>query len=307
MEMREEKRDVPCFESKQQLNRDFPFKIIRYSSSELKQPMHTHDYTQIAYVLKGVCNHQVPGKSLTVSKGDIFVIAPDAPHSLNAIAEQEYEVVLLDFVPSIVGELLQPFSGSLPLLLEHSGEHYSLSGSFPSWLHIGNRKQPFVEQLLQDIQDEFEHREVGYEHAILLSLAKLLLLVDREYRRGQRKPAKQPAIAERTPIEEVKRYIYDNYSGDIPLEHGAFIANMAPAYFSHQFKKETGQTFVDFINEVRIERAKELILRGTHTITAIGFQVGFHHLSHFIRTFKKRCGVTPTEYKKMFAKDDHNN
>lgn len=304
MDNGEDIRDIYCYKSKDQLSRNFPFKIVRYSSNELKQPMHTHDYTQIAYVLRGVCNHQLLGKSLTVSKGDIFLIAPEAPHSLNAIADQEFEVVLLDFVPSIVGDLLSPFSNSLNQLLQHSGQDYEISSIYHPWLHIGNQKQGLVEKLLQDIQDEFEHREVGYEHSILLNLAKLLILIDREYRRGMRMPVKQPALAEQTPIEEVKRYIYDNYSGDIPLEHGAFIANMAPAYFSHQFKKESGQTFVDFINEVRIERAMELIRRDNHTITGIGFQVGFHHLSHFIRTFKKRCGITPTEYKKMFSNQD---
>ncbi|WP_376774462.1 helix-turn-helix transcriptional regulator [Paenibacillus eucommiae] len=58
---------------------------------------------------------------------------------------------------------------------------------------------------------------------------------------------------------------------------------------------------MDFVNEVRIERALELIRRNAHTITQIAFQVGFHHLSHFICTFKKRTGITPSEYKKTFS------
>ncbi|MHA6484902.1 AraC family transcriptional regulator [Paenibacillus sp. strain BS8-2] len=301
MDKRHENLDMVCFASKDQLDKDFPFKILRYSNSGLKQPMHLHEYIQIVYVLRGVCNHRIPGKSLTVSKGDIFVIAPNAPHSLNAIVDQEFEVVILDFDLSIVVDLVSPFSETLHQLLKYAGKEYADSSIYQPWLHIGNQKQTFVEQLLQDIQDEFDHREVGFEHSTLLNLAKLLILIDREYRKGMRKPPKQTSLIEQTPIEEVKRFINDNYSGDIPLEQGAFIANMAPAYFSQQFKKETGQNFVDFVNEVRIERAKELIRRDAHTITAIGFQVGFHHLSHFIRTFKKRSGITPTEYKKMYA------
>jgi AraC-like DNA-binding protein/mannose-6-phosphate isomerase-like protein (cupin superfamily) len=293
--------EIPFYQSKDQLNRAFPFKILRYSSSLLKQPMHSHDYVQIAYVLRGVCKHQLRGKSLTVSRGDIFIIAPNIGHSLSAIEDKEFEVVLVDFIPNLVQEQLKPFSDTLNPLLQHSDEDYKIPFIHQSWLHFGKSKQVFVEQLLQDIQDEYEHREVGFEHSILLNLAKLLILIDREYRKEKRKPAKQPALADRHPIDDVKRYIYDNFSQDIPMEHGAFIANMAPAYFSHQFKKETGQTFVDFVTEVRIERAMELIRRDTHTITQIGFQVGFHHLSHFIRTFKKRCGITPTEYKKTFG------
>lgn len=292
--------EMPFFQSKDQLSRDFPFKIIRYTSNALKQPLHIHEYIQIAYVLRGVCNHQLRGKSLTVSRGDIFIISPGIEHSLSAIEDKEYEIVLLDFMPFLVSEQLQPFSETIHPFLQQSEVEVTSSLHQP-WLHISKNKQMLVEQLLQDTQDEFEYREVGYEYSVRINLIKLLILIDREYRKTMRKPKRQPALADQHPVDEVKRYIYHNFSQDIPLEHGALIANMSPAYFSHMFKKETGQTFVDFINEVRIEQAMELIRRDTHTITQIGFQVGFHHLSHFIRTFKKRTGITPTEYKKTFG------
>ncbi|KRE83769.1 hypothetical protein ASG89_11660 [Paenibacillus sp. Soil766] len=295
-------KGMSYFQSKSTLKKEFPFKIFRYSSLALKQPLHIHEYTQIAYVLKGVCNHQLRGKSLNVSRGDMFIITPGVEHSLSAIEEREFEVVLIDFLPYLVREQLRPFSDTLqPFLLNADEEREQ--GSMPQpWLHIAKPKQLLVEQLLQDIQDEFEHREAGYEYAICTSLVKLLILMDREYRQARRKQRVQSTSASQHPIEEVKRFIHDNYSQDIPLEQGAFLANMAPAYFSTVFKKETGQNFVDYVNEVRIERAMELIQRNMHTITQIGFQVGFHHLSHFIRTFKKRTGITPTEYKKTFGK-----
>jgi AraC-like DNA-binding protein len=292
---------MPYLQSKSQLNKEFPFKIFRYSSHQLKQPMHMHDYIQIAYVLKGMCNHRFRGKSLTVSRGDVFNIAPGIEHSFSSIEDQEFELVLIDFLPVLISEQLKPLTDTLNPLFYPSKDNDMVSSMLQPWLHIGKGKQLLFEHLLQDIQDEYEHREIGYEYSIRITLTKLLLLIDREYRKTKRKKAKQPALADQKPIDEVKRYINDNYSQDIPLEHGAYIANMAPAYFSHIFKKETGQTFIDFVNEVRIERAMELIRRDTHTITQIGFQVGFHHMSHFIRTFKKRTGITPTEYKKTFG------
>ncbi|NQX59476.1 AraC family transcriptional regulator [Paenibacillus qinlingensis] len=295
-------KGMSYFQSNLTLKKEFPFKIFSYSSLSLKQPLHIHEYTQIAYVLKGVCNHQLRGKSLNVSRGDMFIITPGVEHSLSAIQDQEFEVVLIDFLPYLVREQLKPFSDTLQPLLQNADEQPEISSLPQPWLHISKSKQLLVEQLLQDIQDEFEHREAGYEFAICTSLVKLLIIMDREYRRARRKQRVQSTSMSQHPIEEVKRYIHDNYSQDIPLEQGAFLANMAPAYFSTVFKKETGQNFVDYVNEVRIERAMELIQRNMHTITQIGFQVGFHHLSHFIRTFKKRTGITPTEYKKTFGK-----
>ncbi|MFK7695477.1 AraC family transcriptional regulator [Paenibacillus sp. HJGM_3] len=289
------------FEYKNQKVEGYPFKFIRYSQQNLRQPMHMHDYVQIAYVMKGVCSHQFRGKTLTVGKGDVFIIPPGIEHSLNAFDGKEFEIVLVDFMPYLVQEELHSFADSYVWNMILQEQEEGASELLP-WLHISKDKQPLVEQLLFDIQDEFEHREHGYEVSTRISLVKLLILIERESRKFtvKRQPGNPIRLMER-PFGGVIQYICDNYSLDIPLEKAAELAGMTPAYFSHAFKKETGQTFVDFVHEVRIERAMELIRQNVHTMTQVCFQVGFRHLSHFIRTFKKRTGLTPTEYKKTFA------
>jgi len=292
----------PVFHSDAQQDPSFPFAILRYTSQQLNQPLHVHEYIQIVYVLRGVLHHELRGKTLKASRGDLFVIPSRTEHRLCAIEGTEFEAAVIDFLPSLVEGYMKPYLDTLHPLLEQLHIDQPLSAEYQPWIHLGKDKQAFVEQILQDTLEEYELREVGYKPSITLNLARLLILIDRQSRRSKRKTVSQATDAEGSPIEAVKRYIYDNYSGDIPLEQAAYVANMAPAYFSHQFKKETGQNFVDFVNEVRIERAMELIRRDSHTITSIGFQVGFRHLSHFIRTFKKRCGITPTEYKKTFGR-----
>lgn len=295
--------EFPVFHSHAQQDPSFPFAILRYTSQQLNQPMHVHEYIQIVYVLRGVLHHQLRGKRLKASRGDLFIIPRRTEHRLCAIEGTDFEAAVIDFMPSLVESYMKPYLDTLHPLLEQLRIDQPLSADYQPWIHLGKDKQAFVEQLLQDTLEEYEQREVGYKPSILLNLARLLILIDRHSRRAKRRTAaSRAAEAEGNPIEAVKRFIYDNYSADIPLEQAAFVANMAPAYFSHQFKKETGQTYVEFLNEVRIERAMELIRRDTHTITSIGFQVGFRHLSHFIRTFKKRCGITPTEYKKTFGR-----
>lgn len=290
------------YEYKNQKLEGYPFKFIRYSTQDLKQPLHMHDYIQIAYVMKGVCSHQFRGKSLTVGKGDIFIIPPGIEHSLNAFEGKEFEIVLVDFMPFLVHDELQSFSDSITWYMRNH-EHVDNSSEWlQPWLHISKDKQLLVEQLLLDIQDEFEHRDQGYEFSTRINLVKLLILIDRESRKSIKRPASNPVRLQERPFGCVIQYICDNFGQDIPLEKAAELASMTPAYFSHAFKKETGQSFVEFVHEVRIERAMELIRQGVHTMTQVCFQVGFRHLSHFIRTFKKRTGLTPTEYKKTFAR-----
>lgn len=290
------------FYSKDQLKPAFPFKMIRLHNRPFQQPLHTHDYMQIAYVLSGVCRHRLYGKTLTAGRGDLFIISPGVAHSLNTVEGQEYELVLLDYMPSVVDGHLQPYADTLQRLHVPCTEGDAVRPEWlQPWLHVGADKRPLVEQLLQDIQDEFDNREEGFEFSLTINLVKLLIIIDREYRKMAGSTAGKSPNAFRHPIQEAIRYINDNYSQDIPLERGAQAAKMAPAYFSHLFKKETGQTFIDYLHEVRIERAMELMRSEDGTVTQICFRVGFRHLSHFIRTFKKRTGLTPSDYKKTFA------
>ncbi|MDF2724654.1 MAG: AraC family transcriptional regulator [Paenibacillus sp.] len=286
---------------KDQLSDDFQFKFNRYRGRTLNQKLHMHDYIQLAYVVRGVGVHYFCDKTLTVGKGDLFIIPPLHAHFITSCENKEFEFVLLDFMPAFLGDHLKPFSRSLfrhVVQAEHAG---SVSEWLQPWLHITQDKQQLVEQLLQDIQDEVNNREEGYEFSVQINVVKLLILIDREFRKTERQREEafdQQRNGQQHQFEDVIRHIQLNYSQDIPLEQGAALAMMTPAYFSHLFKKSTGQTFIEYVHEVRIERAKELIRIGALTMTQICFQVGFRHLSHFIRTFKKRTGMTPTHYKK---------
>ncbi|WP_135555057.1 AraC family transcriptional regulator [Paenibacillus cymbidii] len=290
---------VEQYRSKDQLDASFPFKILRYASRQMQQLPHMHEYTQVAYVLRGLCCHRLRGKTLVAGRGDAFVIHPGNVHSFGAFEEKEYELVLIDCIPSLAIDLQLPIPGEWSAWF---GEGEDVAELQPAWLHIGADKRMLVEQLLQDMQEEYDRRESGFEWSIRLSLLKLLHLFVQESRNRPNDEREVPAApAYRRPIEAAIRHVNEHYSQDIPLERGAQEANMAPAYFSHLFRKETGQTFVDYLHEVRIERAMELMRRGDEPVTHICYQVGFRHLSHFIRTFKKRTGLTPTAYKQTFG------
>ncbi|MBP1993654.1 AraC family transcriptional regulator [Paenibacillus eucommiae] len=290
---------------KDQAKNDIPFNFIRHKGTELEQQVHMHDYFQIAYVMRGVCTHHFCNQTLTVGKGDIFLIPPLMEHSLNALHNKDFELIILDFIPYFIDDKLSPFSQTIYYHLLHQRDLQSQSEWLHPWLHIAQEKQLLVEQLLQDISDQLSSKEEGYEFSIQINLVNLLILIDREFRRSSR--TIRPSIqlkSHQAQFDKVIRYLYDNYSQDISLEQAADIAHMTPAYFSHMFKKEVGQTFIEFMHEIRIERAMDMIRQNEHTVTQICFHVGFRNLSHFIRTFKKRTGEAPTAYKKLFFNNE---
>lgn len=98
-------------------------------------------------------------------------------------------------------------------------------------------------------------------------------------------------------LQNAIKYISDNYSAKISLDAVAAKACMSKYHFSRLFKKATGTTYQGYLNECRIEKAKELLESGNLPITEIAFAVGYADMTHFARTFKKMSGFAPSQYK----------
>lgn len=98
-------------------------------------------------------------------------------------------------------------------------------------------------------------------------------------------------------ITIAREYIEKNYTSNISLDDVSRIVNISPYYFSKVFKEETGENFIDYLTNLRINRAKELLLEGTLSMKEICNEIGYSDPNYFSRTFKKNVGVSPTEYK----------
>lgn len=98
-------------------------------------------------------------------------------------------------------------------------------------------------------------------------------------------------------METAKEYIDGNFAKNISLEEVSRVINLSPYYFSRVFKEETGVNFVDYITNVRIDKAKELIASGTYSMKEVCAMVGYSDPNYFSRAFKKNVGVSPSEYK----------
>ncbi len=101
----------------------------------------------------------------------------------------------------------------------------------------------------------------------------------------------------RGDIIEALSYIEENYSTDISLHDLARHVNISKSHLSYIFKKETGETFSDYVNKIRIEKARELLASGKYKINEISDMVGFNNTGYFSKVFKKSTGTSPLDYK----------
>jgi two-component system response regulator YesN len=101
----------------------------------------------------------------------------------------------------------------------------------------------------------------------------------------------------KTLIEHAEAFILEKYHEDISLEQTAEHVNLSSYYFSKTFKNEHGKTFIDYLTDIRIQKAKELMEETNLSLKEICYEVGYKDPNYFSRVFKKVTGITPTDYR----------
>jgi len=101
----------------------------------------------------------------------------------------------------------------------------------------------------------------------------------------------------REEIAYIEKYIHSNLDKELTVASVAKVANMSESYFSHVFKKEMGQSFTNYVNSVRINQAKEFLLKSDLKINEIAAEVGLENANYFSTLFKKYTGKSPNQFR----------
>ena len=103
-------------------------------------------------------------------------------------------------------------------------------------------------------------------------------------------------------VQKVKDYIDANFKDDIRLQELADLANMTPTAFSRFFKWRTGKSISEYIIDVRLGHAARMLADSTMAVVEICYRCGFNNISNFNRIFKRKKGLTPTEFRENYHK-----
>ena len=98
-------------------------------------------------------------------------------------------------------------------------------------------------------------------------------------------------------VGEVTRYIEEHYKDDIALQDVADIMGYSDVYFCKLFKQNFGKNFITYLNEFRMEKAKELLADPKINIKDVSTEAGYRDANYFTRIFKRMVGSTPSEYR----------
>ncbi|GIO70079.1 AraC family transcriptional regulator [Paenibacillus sp. FSL M7-1455] len=98
-------------------------------------------------------------------------------------------------------------------------------------------------------------------------------------------------------LDKALAYIRERFQEELSLEDAAEHVHLNPYYFSKVFKQQTGETFIDYVTRLRIDKAKDLMKNGELSLKEVCYAVGYKDPNYFSRVFKKVTGVSPSEYR----------
>ena len=261
------------------------FIILDHINAKFEYAIHCHPEYEINVVINTHGTRVIGDSEETFTGLDFVMIGPYIPHVWRS-TEEENHVVTIQFSPDLLNYPIMNKRLFLPIkqLLADSRQGLQFYGADAERI-----KDEIVE--LTRIQ--------GFQTAtrflnILNSLAhaprrKLVSnMYESENLIHQSKSRR---------ISKVCRYIEENISHKITLSDAAELVNMSDSAFSHFFKKQTGISFITYINNLRVAKACDMLANTTTSASEICYDCGFNNKSNFIRLFTKRKSMTPIEYR----------
>lgn len=293
--------NIDFFESESNFKKSFPFKIYELKNGRNSgDTTHTHDYMQVWYICRGVCNHWINGKEHKMVKGDIFVLPPYVVHKVRPVKGEDIHIIGCEFSARFFNDKFNDFVKDREFFDFAYLEPFMVSEEMVKpKLNLSGEVQLVSENLMKDMLKEFNNENKYYNMIIRADLLKLLSIVAREYSSiTENKDTKDTFDRYRSAITDTIKYIHDNFAEELHLEDICKYSMMSKTYFSYIFKELTGKTFTEYLISLRVQKAMELLVDTDMSTTKICYEVGFNDVTHFCRTFKKIVGVSPKYYKK---------
>lgn len=251
--------------------------------------MHSHSYYQIIAVRKGNGVIQIGEERFELSEQNVFLIHPHVPHAVLRNRPED-QPQLMDIKFTIADGMLASDVAALPARLDE--------GVYPQF-------QYYFDLI---VKESSENQPYAYERICMffgLSLTSIL-------RCGQEKnQEKLPTGPEELNIDQmggvdlrrVVDYIQENYASPISLEELSRVAIVSKSTLINAFKLAYDTTPIKFINRVRLDKAKALLLNTDSSISEISEMVGFQSLHYFSRYFKNHEDISPVEYRQRYSKN----
>ncbi|MBX2845434.1 MAG: AraC family transcriptional regulator [Saprospiraceae bacterium] len=247
---------------------------------------HFHPEIELVYLPEGSGKRHIGNHLSYFTNGDLVLIGSNLPHSgfsdrLSGIKAETVIQVLPDFLGADF--LNTPEMKSIQQLFDRARLGISFQGEL---------KDLMGKEIIDLIdQDPFERliNLLSILHQLAISTDYQLLNVEHM--------VLEVDVQDNQRVNDIYRFVSEHFTRPIALEEIAKEVNLTVPSFSRYFKKLTGKTFTQFVNEYRIVHATKLLAEQPMSISEVSLESGFNNFSHFTKQFKAYTGKSPSQYR----------
>ena len=274
-------------------NKSRSFDLRHEVVSHFTNPWHFHPEIELNFVVASSGTRFIGQSVERFESGDIILLGKNLPHywKNDSLFYQndsfkQAEAIVVRFAEDFTGKdfFNLPETRSIQQLFEKAKHGLKL---------LEPLKTETAEGLMQLLKKQ------GFEQ--LMSLLVILQKIADSEHVEVISPNYMPSLVltkNNERLNKVIAHLLENFTQNIALGVVAELANMNDAAFCRYFKTQTRQTLTQYVTDLRIRYACDLLMKGEDSVTQICFQVGFENVSHFIQAFKKLRNQTPFEFRK---------
>ena len=253
-----------------------------------KMNFHRHAFYELTFVLGGRGTYEILRdhehiETIEVEQNNILLWDGNVPHrAKDAVGDPLRQIIFIfdeEYLiqPGIKKALEKKLTLYNPIVLKNP--LYTLS----------------IKPLMRTVLMEKWSRKPLFEEAVFGTLINILTNLLRTYSGLER--AFDTNLDMR--VRKAASFIHENFYTHIRLKDIASYCSLSVRRFSELFKKETGQSFLQYLHACRIDWAKKQMQETDKSITNIAFEAGYDDSGHFVKNFKKYEGITPSQYRKQ--------
>lgn len=259
---------------------------------DLTEVEHSHDFCELAIVTNGRAMHRLEGNDFPVSTGDVFLLQGHQRHYF--FDRENLTLINIMYDPEQIG-LPQSDLRRMPgycamFILEPA---YRRQHRFESRLHLRRVPLSHVERLAEEMEKECSGDVPGRELILRAKLMELIVFLSRAYTESETTEAH--ALLR---VGNVIGALENDFSRDWKLEELQETAHMSRSSLMRTFRKATGQTPIEYLGRLRIQRAMEMLRNADLSVTEVALETGFNDSNYFARQFRKIAGESPSAYRK---------
>ncbi|MDF2988930.1 MAG: DNA-binding protein AraC-type [Eubacterium sp.] len=273
--------------------------IERYRNAEWSKGLSIHEAFEMVYIKSGEGQFEIGNQNVTVGSNDIVIIKPHQHHKLNVTTEGGCDFIVLYFKFMNPSNLVLSETSLEDFINFVSGKD---SGAFIK-LKVSQKNDIIV--LLNRILKEKASDQLGSELLDYLMLMELFVLISRALKAEWENSIKNKSPKIKELMQSAIQFVHNNYEREISITDIAKYVFLSPSYFTRAFKEDTGLSPMQYLLNIRIKRACELLEETDMKVGEIAHSVGFSNQQRFNDMFKKQTNMTPMQYRNS-SKNIHN-